>query len=85
MLSFTSRRFTSHRHATRIAAEEVDMFLDPLQRKPLIEESCIGHAPSSLQSRPGQEAESTEAVVHRHEDQAVLLAGSVHQALDVVS
>ena len=62
-----ARGLAEHRHVAGIAAEGVDVLLHPLQRGELIAQSVVGDA--------GQrhEAERTDAVVARHDDDVTAL------------
>ena len=83
-------RFAEQRHLLRIAAEQRDVALDPLQRRELIQIAIVaariaGRFPG--QGRMGKEAEAAHAVIHADDDDAlggqrvggILRGVSVHQ------
>ena len=83
-------RFAEERHLLRIAAEQRDVALDPLQRGELIQIAIVaariaGRFPG--QRRMGKEAEAAHAVIHADDDDAlggqrvggILRRVSVHQ------
>lgn len=68
----SSSRFSCKSHTVRVSAEKVNVPLNPLQRKSLIEESSIGNASLGCEFRTAKESESTKAVVESNVDKIVV-------------
>lgn len=67
----STSRFTHDRDTVWISSEEMDVLLYPFQSKPLVKQPGVCSA-RLLESRSGEETESSQAVIYRDVDDAVI-------------